>query len=792
MIVGMDFGTTNSGMSCYDGHTLQLIPLDRANAHPQVARTALYITNRRRIFIGREAVETYYAQNINRKVKYERVWVGEITLNFAELPEFVRDVTVEKDVLSPGRLFLSFKTSLRSPSYLGTVIGTQFYFLEDIVGLYLYTAKQRAEAHLQRELKRIVLGRPVRFSVDPQQDKLAEQRLVHAAFLAGYEEVYLQYEPIAAAYFYETQIDRPQNVVIFDFGGGTLDITIARLGAGEHDILATGGVPIAGDVFDQKLVRATLPPHFGQGTHFISDSRRKLPVPASYFEAFADWQEMLELNKPDILLRLEHMARTAEQPAAINQLISLIRSGYSLKMFDAAETVKRDLSARPVAMLTFDGTGFGVREPVTRQNFETLINEDVRTIAATLDDVMHAAGLRDDQIDAVIRTGGSAQIPVFIQMLERRFGKDKVRAIDTFSSVTSGLGMIGHYIEQGTLDLPGYRRDEWTYGASLRAQKQSHAPTVNLDLMKKFVDLEEREADNAEQQVCIVAVNDDSRVTATTQPRSALGDAAIPLNNLGLDLTPDDLLAVGTPEDRTLVITSEYRFFLRTLQELADLAEVRMTLAQIESFFADKFGREVVTALADWAALQDAERVMLICDQGDAKLLPAANLLPNFHQTYPYQLDRVMGLPVALVPADDADLLLITDGGSVARVYPGALPTGTQRVMRVRKNERIVYAFSLPRAGELILATANGRGKRLHTGVLSLSNDDLGAKVLSGRDLAACAVLQPGAQLWALTTQRMVPLDAHNLPLDPPTPANKRALLRLQLGETLVALHTHS
>ena len=202
MIVGMDFGTTNSGMSVYDGRNLQLIPLDSANANPHIARTALYITNRRRIYTGREAIEKYYEQNINRQVKYQRVWVGEITLSFAELPEFVRDVSVEKDVLAPGRLFLSFKTGLKSPNYLGTTVGSEFYFLEDIVSLYLYSARQQAEAYLQTDLSQIVLGRPVHFSTDPEEDKLAEQRLVHAAFQAGYQEVYLQYEPIAAATFF--------------------------------------------------------------------------------------------------------------------------------------------------------------------------------------------------------------------------------------------------------------------------------------------------------------------------------------------------------------------------------------------------------------------------------------------------------------------------------------------------------------------------------------------------------------------------------------------------------------
>ena len=75
MIIGMDFGTTNSGIATYDGEHLQIIPIDGNN----VARTALYITNDRQFYIGREAIDTYFAQNLNRPVNISRVRVGEIS-----------------------------------------------------------------------------------------------------------------------------------------------------------------------------------------------------------------------------------------------------------------------------------------------------------------------------------------------------------------------------------------------------------------------------------------------------------------------------------------------------------------------------------------------------------------------------------------------------------------------------------------------------------------------------------------------------------------------------------------
>ena len=265
MIIGMDFGTTNSGMATYDGRAVNVLPLDPAAPNPRVARTALYITNEQAVTIGRAAIDLYFEHNLNRPVKMQRVWVGELEI-LADRVHYVTDVYVFADVLSPGRLFLSIKTGLRDVGYPGTVIGQAFYSLESLITLYLTVTRARAEKLLGRELRQVVLGRPVHFAADADGDRLAEARLLHAAFNAGYQTVYLQYEPIAAAYSYALELTRPENALVFDFGGGTLDITVMRLGEGQPRVLATGGIAVAGDVFDQKLVRAKLPRHFGEGS----------------------------------------------------------------------------------------------------------------------------------------------------------------------------------------------------------------------------------------------------------------------------------------------------------------------------------------------------------------------------------------------------------------------------------------------------------------------------------------------------------------------------------------------
>ena len=107
MRIGLDFGTTNSGAAAFDGHRLHIFPLDPASPAPTVARSTLYITRDQQSFVGQEAIDTYYRQNVGRPSRMVRQYVGEIEMTFAELPTMVKDVYVLVDELMPGRLLHS-------------------------------------------------------------------------------------------------------------------------------------------------------------------------------------------------------------------------------------------------------------------------------------------------------------------------------------------------------------------------------------------------------------------------------------------------------------------------------------------------------------------------------------------------------------------------------------------------------------------------------------------------------------------------------------------------------------
>lgn len=453
----MDFGTTNSGIAHVEGR-VHLLPIDSENpANPHILPTMLYITRGQHRYIGREAVDLYYEQNQGRPTKLRREYVGEIQLTFADLGTFYRDVYVWVDELEPGRLFRSIKSHLQDTSYVGTSIWGTFYTLEDLVAAFLRQAKGRAERILGREIEEIVLGRPVRFGEEPEGDRVAEERLVRAALLAGYERVHLQLEPVAAALSFQQIAGTAQRVLVFDFGGGTLDITVMDLmGPDRHRVLSTGGVRIAGDLFDQRIVRARLGKHLGEE---VTYGPKGLGMPAYIFEQLCDWQTLMLLNRPEVLNDLAQIRHQADHAEQVRALESLIRNNYGLMMFDAVEQAKIALSTEEETTIRLSGEDLSIKQPLTRPELERIIWTEARQIAACVDETLAAAGVGHEQIDAVVRTGGSSLIPLFQRMLAARFGRDKVHPVDEFTSVTAGLAISADLVSRGILELPTYSRE---------------------------------------------------------------------------------------------------------------------------------------------------------------------------------------------------------------------------------------------------------------------------------------------------------------------------------------------
>jgi hypothetical chaperone protein len=776
----MDFGTTNSGMATYDGRQLRLIPLDPTNSNPAVAPTTLYITNDRSVFIGRQAVEMYYEQNLNRPFKMEKVWIGEIEQVFAELPRFIRDVYIDKDVYAPGRFFRSIKMGLPDSEYTGTIVGNFYFFLEDIIALYLYVTKTRAETYLNTPLESIVLGRPVRFSENATADLLARERLLQSAFRAGYKEVVLQYEPIAAAHYYETTLTHEENVLIFDFGGGTLDISILHLGnAKNRRVLANGGIAIAGDIFDQKIVRRKLPPHFGEGTTFRKDGR-DLPVPDSYYEAFSNWQEMLRLQLPDRLEALKNIERFAQHPLKIHALINLIQGQYALKMFDAAETTKRRLSDHDRAVLSLSGKNFAVSDILSRTEFERIIRPEIQAIEKRLDEVLSMAGLPPAKIDAVIRTGGSSQIPAFIQMLEQRFGAAKVRDLDTFSSVTAGLGVLAHQIEAGELDVTVYRASDDRGYQQMRRTGEG-VPLIDFDLLKQFIALRETPLNEDENHPIVLA--------QTTQ--HTLHAARYPTADYSQEIKFKDWHAQGlatlcTETDKVLLMTTDYRCFVRPARQLAEMTAVGTDIRDIEGFRSDKFSDEKITLLIAWADLiaKNSDWLVMLSTLGYGRLMEAGKLLSKLDSPIAYQLAESRGYPATLTPLQAHEyLVIITNAGRAVRLSFSQVSRLEERLMTVPLKQRIIAALPVLPQQEILIAFASGYAQRVKVADIPVAENlnTSGIKITTKAEPVSAHLYSPQDCLLAITTQRLIPVEI-------PTDEILSRLLKLRREEQLMRL----
>jgi hypothetical chaperone protein len=422
-------------VAVYRDGQVHVLPIDGKNIVPEVVKTILYITRDYRHFIGQEAVELYYKQNINRQRHFVQKWTGEIDYRGADM-HYVRDIYTYVDELQPGRLLQFIKAALRSEKYQGTQVFERYYYLSDIIAGYLRLLKQRAEDLLHEEINGVTLGRPVRFATDEVQDRKAQETLRQAALEAGFQQVAFELEPVAAALYYELTLTQPQNVLVFDFGGGTLDLTIMRLGdAKQRQVYASGGISIAGSDFDRAIIEKRMLPHFGNGMVHHDRAIQRL------IDTIPDWTALPELSTPQARAELQRAIQAGEVPVRLKALEALIFNDLAFSFYNMVEGTKISLSSQAVALARMKEKDLDIWELYTRSQFEKDILEMYQQIEQVILDTISASGMQPEQIDAVVKTGGSSNIPLFSAMLVQIFEAHKVKASDVFNSVTAGLAI---------------------------------------------------------------------------------------------------------------------------------------------------------------------------------------------------------------------------------------------------------------------------------------------------------------------------------------------------------------
>jgi hypothetical chaperone protein len=448
LCVGVDFGTSNSSAAVYDGTSVHLLPLDREAADPCVMRSLVYIERSGDVWFGQNALSRYLEQNTGRAVYYEMCRVGEVTMVFAEVGTMVQDAFALIDVSEPGRLFQSLKRFLPVTSFRATNVFGLNYTVEELLSLLARELLSAIQAALGQSFTRLSVGWPVRFSENPAADALARQRLREAWRLAGVADVNFVEEPVAAIRHFAVRntLGDARHVLVFDFGGGTLDICIARLSSAGVQTLATQGVALGGDLLDSRIVETQLTPFFGDGAVVRATG---LPLPRRLFTRLRSWQTLLELNTPqnmELIRRLKHEVDRPEQLAALE---TLVEKNYGVAFFQAVEGAKVRLSDHVEAEVRLVNADLRLQHTLTRATFEATVAPQVRAARECVGLAVSAAGLAPDEIDLVLTTGGSSRIPAFRRMLSDVLPRARLQESDLFTSVASGLAVSGALQTQG-------------------------------------------------------------------------------------------------------------------------------------------------------------------------------------------------------------------------------------------------------------------------------------------------------------------------------------------------------
>lgn len=360
-----------------------------------------------------------------------------------------------RDEGAGGRFLQSLKSHLASRHLSETWVFGWKFTLEDLVALILTELRRTACAELGDPGERVLLGRPVHFAagpeghVDIEGDARALARLEAAARQAGFAEVEFELEPVAAAYEYERSLDHDELVLIGDFGGGTSDFCLVRLGPGpraEADrsktILGIEGVPIAGGAFDGRIVRAVVAPRLGLGSLRRSEHGKTLPVPAWLYSRLERWEDVSFLASPQTFETLKQLRYQAVEPGKIDSLIRLVEDDLGYLLYEAVEATKLALSSSASARFEFHELPRRIAQDVSQPEFEGWLAPDLARLAGCVDRLLDRCGVAPGDVDRVFLTGGSSLVPAVRRLFTDRFGAERLRGGEELTTVASGLALI--------------------------------------------------------------------------------------------------------------------------------------------------------------------------------------------------------------------------------------------------------------------------------------------------------------------------------------------------------------
>ncbi len=348
----------------------------------------------------------------------------------------------------PGecRFIQSFKTFGASPHFQGTYIYGKRYKFEDLLAALFARIRDYESAQLNELPQRLVVGRPVAFAGAQPDAALAQKRYSAALRRFGFSEILYVYEPVAAAFFFARNLTQSATVLVADFGGGTTDYSIIRFDVSGNALsaqpLGHGGIGVAGDNFDYRIIDNVVLPKLGKGSRY-RHMGKTLDLPQSLFANFARWNQLSVLKTMDEFRDLKGLVRWCTEPAKIELMIDLIEEDQGYPLYKAISEAKAQLSSEEEVALRFSPLGDDFHVSIKRGDFEEWIADDLRRMEKALDEVMSGAKLETKAIDKVFLTGGTSFVPAVRRLFARRFGADRIESGDELLSIANGLAMIG-------------------------------------------------------------------------------------------------------------------------------------------------------------------------------------------------------------------------------------------------------------------------------------------------------------------------------------------------------------
>ncbi len=380
-IIGIDLGTTNSCVSVMEGNEPVVIP----NAEgKRTTPSVIAFVEGGEIKVG-DPAKRQAVTNPNNTIYSIKRFMGNKYSESKKEADRVPYKVVKGDNDTPR-----------------VDINGRMYSPQELSAMILQKMKKTAEDYLGQDVTRAVITVPAYFN-DAQRQATKE-----AGEIAGLTVERIINEPTAASLAYGMdKKDTDQKIVVFDFGGGTHDVSILELGDGVFEVLSTDGdTHLGGDDVDQKII------------DWLADEFKK--------------DESIDLREDAMALQ---------------------------RLREAAEKAKIELSSSaqteinlPYVTATASGPKHLVRT-LTLANFNKLIDDLVKRTIEPCQTALKAAGLSKSDIDQIILVGGSTRIPAVQEAVEKFFGKKPSKGVNPDEVVAVGAAIQGGVLTGDVKDV---------------------------------------------------------------------------------------------------------------------------------------------------------------------------------------------------------------------------------------------------------------------------------------------------------------------------------------------------